>query len=52
MLPMLTIVVQISQDNIIYKCTKLHDRKAIRKLNIFCAAHTIFFDVQGKAQTR
>ena len=27
MLPMLTIVVQISQDNIVYKCTKLHDRK-------------------------
>ena len=48
MLPMLTIVVHISQDNIIYKCTNLHDRKAIRKLNIFCAHIPYFSTFKGR----
>ena len=35
MLFMLTIVGSISQDMIIYKCTKLHNHSSNRKYNIF-----------------
>ena len=35
MLPMLTIVVKVSQNNTIYKCTKLHNHRLNRKWDIF-----------------
>ena len=49
-LPMLTMVGGCSQDNIIYKCTKLHDHSSNRiYIYSLCAAHAIFLDVQGEA---
>ena len=45
MLPMLTMVGHCRQDNIIYKCTKLHNRSSNRKRDILCAAHAIVLDV-------
>ena len=37
---MLGIVGLISQNNIIYKCTKLYNQSSNNKRNIFCTAHT------------
>ena len=44
MLPMLTIVCGCNPDNIIYKCTKLHDHSS-NKIEIFSAPRHIL-DVQ------
>ena len=44
---MLTIVGYVSQNNIIYKCTKLHNHSLNRKWDIFQTANTILLDVKG-----
>ena len=41
MSPMLTMVGHCRQDNIIYKCAKLHDHSSNRKRDILCPAHAI-----------
>ena len=46
---MLHMLGHCSQDNIICKCTKLHDHSSNRKWDILCVAHGRFLDVQGEA---
>ena len=47
MLPMRTIVAQISQDNTIYKCTKLHDHRSNRMRYLLCAHAIHLFGRSG-----
>ena len=48
MTPMFTMIGHCRQDNIIYKCTKLHDHSSNKKIDILCAVHAMFLFIPEK----